>query len=289
MGRLYSARDTELGRMVALRLVACDSHGEHSIREAQAASSLNHPNIVTIHDVIRKDRQTAIAMEFVEGCALSEKIGTPQPAGEVIRWGLQIARALAAAHGQGIVHGDIKPENLILRPDGYIKVLGFGLARREGHEAATAAGDIFALGCVLVELLHGRHPFDSQIDIAFAIDRQEPPPADVRCDAGAGMSALLVRMTAKDPSLRPQAQEVEHSLAAFVSSSSGSAPRRFRIPRRPGRRLKAILISTAAVAAAVGLALIWPRARKAPAEAIVMRFSIPMPPGIRSSSVTISP
>ena len=317
---VYSARDTELGRVLAVKFVAGGARGERLIEEAQAASAMNHPNIVTIHDVVREGGQTAIAMEFVEGCPLSEKCGTPQSPGEVIRWGRQIARALAAAHSQGIVHGDIRPENLILRPDGYVKVLDFGLSRRDRSqsasaefslfgalggtlrymspeqirdEPATAAGDIFSLGCVLYELVCGSHPFESTqlIETGYAISHQEPRPAADHCrDGSPALNALLLETMSKEPALRPCAREVEHRLAALVSSSSGGAPRRLRIGRRPGRRVKTILTAAATVGAAVGMAFLWPGTRKmTPAEANVIRFTVPMPPGIRASSVTISP
>src|SRR5205823_3045806 len=104
------------------------SSSERFIREAQAASALNHPNIVTVYDVIRSGPRVAIAMELVTGTTLRRFCNTAQPVGKVTLWGGQIANALAAAHARGIVHRDVKPENLMLRPDGYIKVLDFGLA-----------------------------------------------------------------------------------------------------------------------------------------------------------------
>ena len=133
MGQVYSARDTELGRKLALKLLAPELTAspramERLIREARAASALNHPHIVTVYEVVHSGDDVAIAMELVEGDALRSYCGQPQPAAKVIQWGRQIAQALAAAHAQNIVHRDIKPENLMVRPDGYAKVLDFGLA-----------------------------------------------------------------------------------------------------------------------------------------------------------------
>ena len=184
MGRVYSAYDPDLNREVALKMIAhtADASGcERFIREAQAASSLNHPNIVTVYEVIRSGTTVAIAMELVTGTSLRHLCDTAQPVEKLAHWGAQIAHALAAAHASGIVHRDIKPENLMLRPDGYIKVLDFGLAKQAGTgqtasgliagtleymapeqtraEAATSSSDVFSLGIVLFELATGTHPF----------------------------------------------------------------------------------------------------------------------------------
>ena len=184
MGRVYSAHDPDLDREAALKVItlkAETSSSERFIHEAQAASALNHPNIVTVYEVIRSGLTVAIAMELVNGTSLRHYCGKAQPVQKVAFWGGQIAHALAEAHARGIVHRDIKPENLMLRPDGYIKVLDFGLARRAGVEREddelalgtlgymspeeieqrpiTAASDIFSLGVVLYELASGTNPF----------------------------------------------------------------------------------------------------------------------------------
>ena len=135
MGQVFSARDTELGRNVALKFLNFETaiHSEAAqklLREAQIASALNHLNIVTIHEVIRSETSIAIVMELVEGQSLRQMCKKRLPIEEVIPIGRQIAGALATAHAQGILHRDIKPENMMLRPDGCIKVLDFGLARQ---------------------------------------------------------------------------------------------------------------------------------------------------------------
>jgi hypothetical protein len=119
MGTVYSAHDLDLNREVALKVISEKAGGfasETFIREAQAASALNHPNIVTVHEVIRSGPMVAMAMELVTGTSFRQLCGTPQPVSKVAFWGAQIAQALEAAHARGIVHRDIKPENLMLRP-----------------------------------------------------------------------------------------------------------------------------------------------------------------------------
>ncbi len=210
MGKVYSAHDPDLNREVALKVITPNtgaSSSESFIREARAASALNHPNIVTVYEVIHSGPTVAIAMELVTGTSLRKYCGTAQPVGKVAIWGRQIANALAEAHARGIVHRDIKPENLMLRPDGYIKVLDFGLARQSGAGRAddelalgtlgymspeeieqrplTAATDIFSLGIVLYELASGTNPF-----------RGESAGATTRMILGLTPPALPERVTA---------------------------------------------------------------------------------------------
>ena len=252
MGHVYAARDTELERMVALKFIgaAAGSSGGNAtsrlIHEAKAASALNHPNIVTVYDVVRSGDDVAVAMELVEGEPLRRYCGLQADIGTVIHWVRQIAQALRVTHAHGIIHGDIKPENVMVRPDGYIKVLDFGLARRvrlyRGSaqsslfgvmagtlaylspeqmrgESPTAASDVFSLGVMLYELVCGRHPFQSAspIDTAYAIAHHDPrEPRDVRPELPAAMSALVREMIEKDRALRPTAAQVEERLAALA-------------------------------------------------------------------------
>src|SRR4051812_15174011 len=144
MGEVYLAIDPRLDRKVALKVlpaaVATDSGRMRRFeQEARAASGLNHPNISTIHEIDRSDSTTFIAMEFIEGSTLRQRMrGQPMPPGEVLQIAAQIAGALAAAHASGIVHRDIKPENVIVRADGIVKVLDFGLAKSTGDAAVDA-------------------------------------------------------------------------------------------------------------------------------------------------------
>ena len=148
MGEVWSARDPELDRSVALKFLRRETASEldtaHIAGEAKAASALNHPNIVTIHEVVQSEGCSAIVMELVQGSSLAKLRGTSLRIDEVLSIGAQVAKALAAAHANGIIHGDIKPENIMLRDDGYVKVLDFGLARRVTMETiAGAHGPVF--------------------------------------------------------------------------------------------------------------------------------------------------
>ena len=199
-----------MDRPVALKFLLPQTIGDDStaarfVREAKAASQLNHPNIVTIHEVVTSDSGFVIAMELVEGKSLREYCGRPLAPAQVFNYGGQVALALAVAHANNVVHRDIKPENVMVRPDGFAKVLDFGLARGldvdrqtsisgiplgtlrymspeqlRGGEL-TGASDVFSLGVVMYELATGRHPFEAAYawETAYAINNVEPiPPAD---------------------------------------------------------------------------------------------------------------
>lgn len=264
MGEVYSARDTELGRVVALKFLTPEMLGLHGaiekfIREAQTASALNHPNIVTIHEVLRHESNVAIVMELVEGITLRALRATPVPWREGLKIGQQVCQALAAAHAQGIIHRDIKPENIILRPDGCVKLLDFGLARtiapqerglnwtshpgllagtwrymspeQARGEKVTAATDIFSLGIVLYELCSGKHPFDAEdaFETLHAIVTAEADSLSARAPGVPySLDSLVHAMLAKQPSERPSAQEVASKLGEILSPAASIPARRQR-------------------------------------------------------------
>jgi len=222
MGVVYSAEDTKLGRKVALKVLAegvaaNQDRVKRFIREARAASAINHPNIATIYEINEADGLTFIAMEFVEGETLRARIAAGIPSfDEILDLSRQIAKALGKAHELGIVHRDIKPENIVVRPDGLVKILDFGLAKllpqpdstdltrsmtltHEGAVVGTvrymspeqaqgmpvdARADVFAAGAVFHEMVTGQPAFagESHVDILYAVVNE--PPAPIPEDAG---------------------------------------------------------------------------------------------------------
>jgi len=221
MGEVYLAEDTELKRQVALKVVLAELAGDKDrlrrfAREAQAASALNHPNILTIHEFGAENDLHFIVTEFVRGESLREKLARGRlTLGETLDIASQIAAALAEAHQAGIIHRDIKPENIMVRSDGYVKVLDFGLAKLIEREPAepeagtedwtrellrtklgsligTAAymspeqargkqvdarTDIWSLGVVIYEMLTGRRPFSGETQMdIFAAALSSEPP-----------------------------------------------------------------------------------------------------------------
>ncbi len=217
MGVVYKARQEELGRVVALKVILTGEHsGPHErarfLREAAAAGSLQHPNIIQIHEVGEQDGQPWLAMEWAEGNTLAAKLkGTPWPARAAARHVETLAQAMHHAHEHGIVHRDLKPANILLTADGTPKIADFGLARRLPHggtmahvpayrtttgailgtpsymapeqtvgdgRAVGAAADIYALGAILYELLTSRPPFlgSSVLDTLLQVRLQEPVP-----------------------------------------------------------------------------------------------------------------
>jgi eukaryotic-like serine/threonine-protein kinase len=233
MGEVFLARDRVLGRDVALKVLrtqyAHDSEfAERFKREARSAASLSHPNIVQVYDRgDTEDGSSYIAMEYVPGGTLKEKIVGDGPLGtrEAAALGAQVAEALEAAHERGMVHRDIKPQNVLLTDRGDAKVADFGIARagssvtisRTGSvmgtagymspeqalgEPATPKSDLYSLGVVLFEALTGELPYTADNPIAVSMKHvNEPvrPPREIDPTIPEGMDALVTKLMAKDP------------------------------------------------------------------------------------------
>jgi serine/threonine protein kinase/Tol biopolymer transport system component len=248
-GSVYAAFDEELNRPVAIKFISARRSGPSVVhlREARAASALNHPNIIMVFEVIETSDTAAIVMELVEGVTLREAARGNAPLDDVLRWSTQLARALAVAHQHGLIHGDIKPENVMIRDDGYIKLLDFGLALETQPQAtrvpqfagtlrylaperylgqpATQASDIFAFGVTLYELTTGRYPYDAERTVALLqaiTDKKAPRPSTFRGDLPAPLDELISAMLLRTPELRPTAQQVSDRLTAVARQ----APRR---------------------------------------------------------------
>jgi len=149
MGEIYKAQDTRLNRLVAIKVLStANSGGSESrrrfVQEAQAASTLNHPNIITIYDILTEDDCHYMVMEFVHGQTLAELLnaaGALIP-NDVLRYSVQIADGLAAAHAAGIVHRDLKPGNIMVTPQGRVKILDFGLAKLTVPSGPVSLSDV---------------------------------------------------------------------------------------------------------------------------------------------------
>jgi eukaryotic-like serine/threonine-protein kinase len=269
MGEVWKAHDEELDRAVALKFLNSGLPVDQLTREARMASVLNHPGIVTVHDVTVWNGTPILVMELVTGTPLSRLRQGDTPPEQLIDVAVQAAAALTAAHSAGIVHGDLKPENIMLREDGYVKVLDFGLARRAAIETSagahgpvfgtlrymspeqargeslTPASDIFSFGLVLFELVAGRRAFAdaAPLDAMRAILTQDPPaPVSVNPRVPAALNSLILAMLAKDPAQRPSAAEVVQQLGATSRPQAGSG-RRFWL---------AALVASLVIVAAAG-------------------------------------
>ena len=289
MGEVYGARDSRLGRSVAIKILPAASTSRDSIQrfmtEAKAASALNHPNIVTVHDVDQADGVHFIVMEKIDGVALSSLAGEPIPVERFVDIALQATSALAAAHAAGIVHRDIKPANIMLTPSGSVKVVDFGLARLiapdqsvSGDEAtaqwveqatrpgtvlgtlgymspeqlegrrADARADVFSLGVVFHTLLTGKATFSasSPLMTVAAILRDQPPRVDsARTDVPKQLADVIARCLEKEPAAR-------YANAAEVHDALRALPLSVRTPERRFRWIlaSAVVIALIAIAAA---------------------------------------
>lgn len=255
MGAVYLGHDPIIGREVAIKVIAlrpdlleerAHEYRERLLREAQSASTLDHPNIVAVHDTGEENSMgfPYIVMEYVPGWDLAKAMESlsPLPARAAVRIAVKVAAALDYAHGNGVVHRDVKPTNILIGDDGAIKIADFGFARVPGFDLTLddhsvgsppyispeqikggevdGRSDLFALGVILYRMLTGRLPFYG-VDIAETLHRiahdPAPPASSIRAGLAPGFDTFLERALAKDPDGRYQSgQEMVEALLAVV-------------------------------------------------------------------------
>jgi serine/threonine protein kinase/tetratricopeptide (TPR) repeat protein len=291
MGAVYRAEDTTLHRTVALKFLPesvahTNKVCERLKREARTASALNHPNICTIYEVGEDAGEVFIAMEYVEGRTLSELIRQgPLPIEKVLRYSSQISSALAHAHEKGVIHGDLKPHNIVVTPHGEAKILDFGLARRgnpvefdrQTLESATAEGgvtlggtfpymapeqiegreasartDIWSFGILLHEMITGTRPFQGGNLFLLSNSILRDPPRPLPPTVPGGLKTVVSKCLEKEPERRyRRAGEARAALEAIdLSPDQGAAPTR----TAESSWLRSALIAFSVIAiAAVGI------------------------------------
>lgn len=265
MAVVYKAQDTVLGRFVAVKMLRPQYAADPIIvdrfhKEAQAAAGLSHPNIVNVYDVGQEDGRPYIVMEYVAGQSLKEIITAqgPLPIGDALDIAAQICAAVDFAHRHGLVHRDIKPQNVLISPEGLAKVADFGLAApsprareaAEGEEAevwgtvhylspeqaqgkpATQASDIYAIGVVLYEMVTGQVPFEGTTpeEVILKHLQQSPsPPHLLNPRVPAAVEAFILKAMAKDPERRyTSAREMGSAITAYKQMGEG-----YTLPYRP--------------------------------------------------------
>src|SRR5688572_17969287 len=320
MGEVYQARDTRLGRSVAIKILpdqfAADANRrERFEREARAVSSLNHPHICTLYDVGQQDGIYYLVMELIEGETLESRLRHGRlPLNGALKYAVQIAGALAKAHGRGVVHRDLKPGNIMITRSG-VKLLDFGLAKFEADTPANTAisqvqtnadarqltgegtilgtlqymapeqiegkeadarADIFSLGVVAYEMFSGRKAFhaDSPARLAAAILTSEPPPLSSASDAPPALGHLVHMCLAKDPTDRWQ---TAHDVAKQLEWIDASGAASTTSSSSSGR---GIWLGAAAVLVALAAVGVWFRPRPA-APGPPMRLALTLPEHIR--------
>ena len=337
MGVVYKAEDTQLRRTVALKFLPRETLDEEEVkarllREAQAAASLDHPNICQVFGIHEEDGETFIAMAYIDGPSLAEKIKErPLPLDKALAMATQVAEGLHEAHEQGVVHRDIKPQNILLTAKGQVKILDFGLAYLKGYSKLTKTGttlgtpaymspeqlegrsvdrraDVWALGCVLYEMLTQKTPFEADYEqaIGYGILNEDPEPVTAqRAGLSPEVDRLLSKALAKAPAERYQhADDMLADLRVLQKQSSGARktssgrsviaattgqvsgaidtlPPDSVVVRRSSQRLLQALLAVATLAFLGLLAIHFMSAPPAP-EKPVTRFSI-TPEGFRQA------
>ncbi len=303
MGDVYRAHDRNLNRQVAIKVLSANfAHDPNLLirfrREAHILASLNHPNIVTIYDIGQDRRTVYIAMELVDGKALDEILAADvMPTRDVLDIAVQTAAGLAVAHESGIVHRDLKPKNVMVRKDGFAKILDFGLSKLApgfptsalaGTTAATERGvllgtidymspeqasglptdfrsDQFSFGSLLYEMIAGKRPFHRETGsqtLAAIIEDEAKPIASLNPGVPAALEAVVYRCMAKKPEGRyASTEELARELKEIRDSSAAGEPRSIGANARAvfQRLPRWLEITLAAGLVAAGISIIAPR------------------------------
>lgn len=292
MGAVYKARDRRLERFVALKVLSPNLQAKASPgdtarldKEARAVSSLSHPHIATIHDRGEFEGQPYLIFEYLSGGTLREKLhasGGVLPIRDVLRYAIQAADALSHAHRRGVVHRDIKTDNMMLTEEGSLKITDFGLALRgAGHDTGgaqlqgTAAymspeqgqgldvderSDVFSFGITLFELATGRVPFEGPHPAAIAYDiihTPTPSPGSIRKDLPGELERIILKATAKDPAKRYASSEailadLELLQESYITGALPSADDLRQTDRRVWRVAGAAVVILLVLGAAAG-------------------------------------
>ncbi len=275
MGVVYKAEDTKLDRIVALKflphhLTSSEADQSRFLQEAKAAAALNHPNVCSVIDIQEANGQQFIVMEYVDGVTLRKKAPVTK-LDEAIGYAVQIGEALQTAHAKGIVHRDVKSENVMVTTDGRVKVMDFGLAKLKGSlkltktsstvgtlaymapeqirgEESDARSDIFSFGVVVFEMLTGKLPFRGEHDAAIMYSIVNEAPDSVgkhRQDTPADLNRIIHRALEKDPADRYQHVDDIVSELRLLQKQSGrivrpesAGPRSTSAPRQSASRTK---------------------------------------------------
>jgi serine/threonine-protein kinase len=299
LGDVYRARDLKYGRTVALmapapELIADRGSREQFLKDARAAAALNHPNIATLFDVIEQDGRCYLAYEFAAGPSLREDMdGRAVNMRRAIELAAQVADALAEGHSRGLIHGDLRPDNIVVTPKGSPKILNFGLANwttggRARKAAASAEGladdpngvagylspeqalggtidersDVFSFGTVLYEMLTGKCPFVAESPAATVMNVirvTPPPPSRVNAAITPDLDALISRALAKPVESRPAGALALSSdlrrIASALDTREGNAPPAELIPLAPssGKGRKVLMIGAVVLLVALVL------------------------------------
>ena len=264
MGEVFRGTDEQLGRDVAVKLLLRSDRdpraAERFHREARAAARLNDAHVVAVYDFGQHDDAFFLVMELVEGGSVAEELDEhgPLPKDRAIEIIEQSAAGLAAAHREDVVHRDVKPSNLLISTDGTVKVADFGIAHLPGEGASTLTGtgqiigsaqylaperaqggqagkpaDVYALGCVLYQLVTGRPPFTGEHPTSILyqhVDAEPAPPSLERPELAGAFEQVLLRMLAKDPADRPTAAEIEAGALSSTAPVAATAPIPVTVP-----------------------------------------------------------